>query len=161
MKRFFIGMFTLMLGIGYTFGQDVPSANEVSAADTIVQGTMVTTDVTDDSIDYEKLEKKPRFRGGEKGLCRYLTTNVRYPVIAMERHQEGTVVCTFVIANDGQITDVKILQSSGYTLLDNEAVRLVKAMPKWRPGKLNSKAVSVRYTLPVHFQLGDFSGSEW
>ena len=89
---------------------------------------------------------------GQKGLMRYLTQHIHYPQAAWEHHIQGTVLCQFVVNADGSITDVQVLQGI-HPLLDSEAVRVLRGMPRWKPGMRGGKAVRVRYTLPVVFQL--------
>ena len=101
---------------------------------------------------FDVVEQMPCFRGGDATLIEWLSKNIKYPVEAEENGIQGKVVCTFVIEKDGSITDVKIVKSV-VPALDNEAVRVLKAMPKWIPGKQDGKAIRVKYTLPVTFRL--------
>lgn len=98
------------------------------------------------------VEKQPEFPGGTKELMRFLSDNIKYPVEAMQKNQQGKTVVNYVVEKDGSISDVKIARSS-YTLLDEEAIRVVKQMPKWKPGMQKGEKVRVRYTLPVQFKL--------
>jgi protein TonB len=82
----------------------------------------------------------------------YLTSNIRYPEQARELDIQGTVFIEFVVEKDGSITNVVVKRGIGGGC-DEEAVRVVKSMPKWKPGKQRGKPVRVRYTLPVRFQL--------
>jgi protein TonB len=82
----------------------------------------------------------------------WLGSNIKYPVVAEENGVQGRVVCTFVVERDGSITDVKVVRGVDPSL-DKEAVRVLKAMPKWIPGKQNGSAVRVKYTVPVTFRL--------
>jgi protein TonB len=75
----------------------------------------------------------------------YLSSNIKYPVVAEENGVQGRVVCTFVVEKDGSITDVRVVKSVDPSL-DKEAMRVVKSMPKWIPGKQNGSAVRVKYT---------------
>lgn len=95
-------------------------------------------------------EDMPEFPG--KDLQGWLKKNVKYPMIAQENNISGKVFVKFVIEKDGSITDVQILRSVEASL-DKEAVRVVKAMPKWKPGKQRGKPVRVSYTIPINFQL--------
>ena len=94
----------------------------------------------------------PSFPGGPSALMQYLSSNIKYPVVAEENGVQGRVVCTFVVERDGSITDVRVVKSVDPSL-DKEAVRVVKSMPKWIPGKQNGSAVRVKYTVPVTFKL--------
>ena len=101
---------------------------------------------------FDVVEQMPTFKGGDDALMAYLHKAIRYPAIAEENGIQGRVVCTFVVERDGGITDVKVVRSVDPSL-DKEAVRVLKAMPKWIPGKQNGSAVRVKFTLPVTFKL--------
>ncbi len=94
-------------------------------------------------------EQMPEFPGD---LNAYLSKNLIYPSDAKENGIQGKVIVQFTIGSDGNIYDVKALRPT-YPSLDKEAMRVVKSMPKWKPGKQNGKAVAVRYTLPITFSL--------
>jgi protein TonB len=98
------------------------------------------------------VEQMPSFKGGDQALMEYLHKSIHYPAIAEENGIQGRVVCTFVVERDGSITDIKVVRSVDPSL-DKEAVRVLKAMPKWIPGKQNGSAVRVKFTLPVTFKL--------
>ena len=101
---------------------------------------------------FDVVEQMPQYKGGDQALMDYLNKSIKYPVIAEENGIQGRVVCTFVVERDGPITDVKVVRSVDPSL-DKEAVRVLKAMPKWIPGKQNGSAVRVKFTLPVTFKL--------
>jgi protein TonB len=94
----------------------------------------------------------PEFPGGQSALMKYLSENIRYPVIAQENGIEGRVICSFVVERDGSITDVQVVRGVDPSL-DREAVRVIQSMPKWKPGKQRGKPVRVRFTLPIVFRL--------
>ena len=102
---------------------------------------------------FDEVEQMPSFPGGQGALMNYLNSNIQYPVIAEENGIQGRVVVQFVIGEDGSISDVRVAKSVDPSL-DKEAVRVVKNMPKWIPGKLqNGQYATVRYTMPVTFRL--------
>ena len=101
---------------------------------------------------FDVVEQMPSFPGGQGALMNYLNSNIKYPVIAEENGIQGRVVVQFVVGKDGSISNVHVVKSVDPSL-DKEAVRVVKNMPKWIPGKLNGQSVNVRYTLPVTFRL--------
>ena len=101
---------------------------------------------------FDVVEQMPSFPGGPSALMQYLNSNIKYPVVAEENGVQGRVVCTFVVEKDGSITDVRVVKSVDPSL-DKEAMRVVKSMPKWIPGKQNGSAVRVKYTVPVTFRL--------
>jgi protein TonB len=98
------------------------------------------------------VEKMPIFPGGEDALYKYVAASVVYPTVAKESGIAGTVIVTFVVEKDGSVTNVKILKGIGGGC-DEEAVRVVKAMPKWSPGKQDGKPVRVQFNLPIRFSL--------
>ncbi len=98
------------------------------------------------------VEKKAQFPGGEAEMYKWLSSNIEYPSDAVEEGASGRVVVEFVVERDGSISNVIILRSR-HPSLDKEAVRLVKAMPKWTPGEIEGRIVRVRYILPVTFKL--------
>ena len=101
---------------------------------------------------FDVVEQMPSFPGGQSALLQYLSSNIKYPVVAEENGVQGRVIVTFVVEMDGSITDVKVVKSVDPSL-DKEAQRVVKSMPKWIPGKQNGAAVRVKYTVPVTFRL--------
>ena len=125
---------------------------------------------------YEDLEQKPEFPGGMKAMMEYLSNNVKYPVEAQKMGEQGRVIVGFIVEKDGTVSNANVVKSNRYTLveiekdgavvkkletsegpviheLEAEALRVVQSMPKWTPGKLNGKAVRVKYNLPVSFRL--------
>lgn len=99
------------------------------------------------------VENMPEFPGGQAALFKFLSENVKYPVIAQENGIQGRVICQFTVNKDGSIVDVEVVRSGGDASLDKEAVRVIKSMPKWTPGKQRGKPVRVKYTVPVNFKL--------
>lgn len=101
---------------------------------------------------FDVVEQMPSFPGGPSALMEWLSNNVKYPVVAQENGVQGRVVVSFVVERDGSITDVKVVRGVDPSL-DKEASRVVKAMPRWIPGKQNGSAVRVKYNVPVAFRL--------
>ncbi|MEA5127998.1 MAG: energy transducer TonB [Proteiniphilum sp.] len=98
------------------------------------------------------VEEQPEFPGGNAAMMKFLSDNIRYPVIAQENGIQGRVICNFVVERDGSITDVQVVRGQDPSL-DREAIRVIQQMPKWKPGKQRGSAVRVRFTLPVVFRL--------
>lgn len=98
------------------------------------------------------VEQMPSFPGGDEKMYKYLGNNIKYPQVARETGIQGRVFVNFVVEPDGSVSNVKVLRGIGGGC-DEEAMRVVKAMPKWTPGKQRGKAVRVSYTLPVVFKL--------
>lgn len=101
---------------------------------------------------FDVVEQMPSFPGGPSALMEWLSNNVKYPVVAQENNVQGRVVVSFVVERDGSITDVKVVRGVDPSL-DKEASRVVRAMPRWIPGKQNGSAVRVKYNVPVAFRL--------
>ena len=101
---------------------------------------------------FDVVEQMPSFPGGASALMQYLSSNIKYPVVAQENGVQGRVVVSFVVERDGSITDVQVARSVDPSL-DREAQRVVRSMPKWIPGKQNGQAVRVKYNGPVAFRL--------
>ena len=102
--------------------------------------------------EIDKVDEKPSFPGGESAMKSYLNSTLKYPIYAQENGVQGRVIVQFIIEKDGSISDVKISRSVDPSL-DREALRVVKAMPKWNPGKLNGIPVRVKNEVPVVFRL--------
>ena len=101
---------------------------------------------------FQIVEEMPSYPGGEQKLMEYVAKNIKYPQIARETGIQGRVFVGFVVEPDGSVSNVKVLRGIGGGC-DEEAVRVVKSMPKWKPGKQRGKAVRVSYMLPVNFKL--------
>lgn len=99
------------------------------------------------------VEIMPSFPGGEEALLRFLRDNVHYPRVAQENEIQGIVYVQFVVDKQGNISDVKTIGAVKGGGLEEESIRVVKKMPRWKPGKQNSEAVSVQFNLPVRYTL--------
>lgn len=133
---------------------------------TVTDDNTINTNITD--IDFGDLgfdgprnvkdepfvvvEKMPSFPGGEEELLKFIQSNVKYPWSAKEVGQEGTAYIEFIVEKDGSITQVKSLRDIGFGI-EEEAMRVVKKMPKWEPGEQRGKKVRVRFTIPIKFKL--------
>lgn len=114
---------------------------------------MIIEDETRDAGEiFMIVEEMPEFPGGQEALQKYLSTAVRYPVIAQENGIQGRVYVQFVIDQTGQVTNATVLRGVDPSL-DREALRVVQAMPKWKPGKQRNRAVRVSYTVPINYVL--------
>lgn len=100
----------------------------------------------------DKVEVMPEFKGGNKAMMEFLMMNMKYPESAVKAKQQGKAVVGFVVKKDGTVSDVYIVKSTGYDVLDNEAMRVVKSMPAWEPGKQKGKPVDVKYFVPITFR---------
>lgn len=108
--------------------------------------------VVEETKIFTVVEQMPMYPGGDAALMGYLRDNIKYPTVAAENGVQGRVVVGFVVERDGSITDVNILRGVDPSL-DREAMRVVKSMPRWNPGKQNGSAVRVKFQVPVSFRL--------
>ena len=99
------------------------------------------------------VEQQPEFPGGMQALMKYLRDNMNYPGVCKKNKIQGKTYVHFIVGSDGVIRDVEVQRSSGDVYLDKEALRVVKSMPKWNPGRQDGKAVAVEFTLPIVFRL--------
>ena len=110
-------------------------------------------EIEEEEIPYVFVEQKPSFKGGDaNAFSKWVASKLVYPEIAKENGVQGRVVVGFFVERDGSITDVQILRGVDPSL-DREAMRVVKNMPRWTPGKQNGSAVRVKYQVPVSFRL--------
>ncbi len=128
--------------------------NQAETASVAVKDTL-----TPDESVFEVVEQMPEFPGGYKEMMKYIEQNMRYPEEAKKAGTQGRVVVQFLVNKNGAISDVSVLHSVD-RLLDAEAVRLVRSMPKWKPGMQKGKAVTVKYTIPMMFRLTEAGGKD-
>ena len=126
----------------------VPEAVEVNTEEQAPQNA----EPQSDNKVYNSVEQMPEFPGGVAGLMRYLSENIKYPPEAAKNDIEGRVIVQFIIDETGQVGEVKVVRPVSDEL-DAEAVRVVKTLPKFEPGRQDGEAVSVWYTLPINFKL--------
>lgn len=139
--------------------QDIDDELEITDADDETENTVVDVTKFDDFSEedtgeaeiFQVVEKMPSFNGN---MNKWLKDNLKYPILAQENGISGRVFVAFVVEKDGSITDVKVARSVDPSL-DKEAVRVVKAMPKWNPGQQRNKPVRVAFTVPINFTLSN------
>ena len=102
---------------------------------------------------HDAVEEMPEFNGGQLAMMEFLMNNMKYPQAAVKAKQQGRAIVGFVIRKDGTVSDVHITKSAGYAVIDEEAIRVVKAMPAWKPGKQKGEPVNVKYSVPITFKL--------
>lgn len=131
--------------------------NNIDLADEGRGGSNVVTAAVGNNPDVPVtfVEYMPEYPGGEPALAKYLNKNVRYPHLAQESDIQGTVFIQFVVNRDGSITDVKTVGAAKGGGLEEEAMRVVRNMPKWKPGRQNGQNVAVFFNLPIRFVLGN------
>jgi protein TonB len=101
---------------------------------------------------YTLLEDQPAFPGGSKAFMNYISQNIKYPKIDMENNVQGRAVIQFVVERDGSLTEIKTVRAPSKAMGD-EAIRVLKRSPKWKPGKVKGKPVRAMYIVPVNFAL--------
>jgi len=112
---------------------------------------------TDTIIDVDSMEVQPEFPGGMVAMYDYLASKIHYPDEAFKEKVQGKVFVQFVVGSDGKVRDAKVRRGVRRDL-DEEAVRAISAMPPWKPGKMNGKAVATRFTVPIDFKLKEKEG---
>ena len=131
----------------------VQASDDTQAA---VEVKYTPVEVEEEEVDeqqiFQVVEENPEFPGGMKECMKFLSNNIKYPQISQENGVQGRVIVQFVVNADGTIVDPVVVRGVD-PYLDKEALRVIKLMPKWKPGKQRGKAVRVRYTQPVLFRL--------
>lgn len=128
-------------------------------ADTPETNTAVGTFEPVQGDVFDVVEEMPQYPGGPQALFEFLSNNVKYPEEAEKAGIQGRVIATFVVEKDGSVSNAKVVKSVD-PLLDAEALRVISAMPKWKPGKQNGKVVRVKYTVPLSFHFDGVRESE-
>ena len=132
-------------------GQDDRMNFQTAVNEVIVEKPVETPKEVKQEI-FTAVEQMPQFPGGDAALMKYLSSHINYPPMAAENNVQGKVILQFVVGTDGRVGEVKIARSVDKDL-DKEAMRVVKSLPKFIPGRQNGQAVPVWYTLPVSFKL--------
>ena len=140
-----VSVFASNTGVSTVTREAVRTANALPTANMQTQQSATKA--------YEVVEVMPKFKGGESAMMEFLMMNMKYPQAAVKAKQQGRSVVGFVVRKDGTVSDVHITKSAGYAVLDEEAMRVVKAMPAWEPGKQKGKPVNVKYNVPITFRL--------
>lgn len=137
----------LMISVNSSFARN---ENQKNTNENILQDKQKKTNSNEPV--FVAVQKMPEFVGGMDALMNYLSTNIQYPAEAQQKGIHGTVIISFIVEKDGSLSDVQVVRSVDQSL-DNEAVKVIKKMPKWIPGQQNGKNVRVKFTLPVEFKL--------
>lgn len=112
----------------------------------------VAVDMGDNPLNFRIVEQLPEFPGGMSAFVKWLTDNLRYPPVAQRQKIQGRVVISFVINRDGSICDLKVAHSVN-PILDNEALRVARMMPRWKPGIDKNRPCRTLFAIPVEFKL--------
>ena len=132
---------------------DVEIEDEIEIEDTESdEDVEIEIEEEDDEEFFMVVENMPEFPGGDLGLMKYIQKNVKYPAIAKEYNITGKVYVSFIVDKKGSVTNVKIVRGVDKNL-DAEAMRVVKSLPKYKPGKQRGKSVRVMFTIPINFTL--------
>jgi protein TonB len=146
MKKFFVIL--ILSAVGKMFAQ--------TASDTVKVDTLAPPKTSSKSPVLVFAEEMPQFPGDEGAFQKYLQENIIYPKSAVMAGKQGTVYVSFVVMKDGSIDSVRIERGvMNAPELDEEAKRVISAMPKWIPGKMNGKPVKIKMTVPIKFELQD------
>lgn len=129
----------------------VPKTNAVGETVVVALGPKIEPSKSTDEVFFI-VEEMPEFPGGDLELRKFIAQSVKYPISAQEKKIQGKVFITFIVEKDGSIGDAKIVRSVD-PALDQEALRVVKSLPKWKPGKQKGATVRVSYTIPINFKL--------
>ena len=139
----------LMISVADVKGTDEEHGIDIAE---LQQHKVIVEAEPEEEKPFEVVEQNPEFPGGIAELNKFLSDNIRYPVIAQENGIQGRVIIRFVVSRTGDISNVEVLRGVDPSL-DREAVRVVESMPRWIPGRQRGRAVPVYFTLPVHFRL--------
>jgi len=131
--------------------EEVIAAPEASAGPSKAEVVVEAPAPKDDEV-FTVVEQNPEFVGGNAAMYAWLGKNIKYPAAASRANISGKVFVSFTVNTDGSITDAQVLKGLGFGT-DEEAIRVVKSMPKWKPGKQSGRPVRVKYNLPISFQL--------
>jgi TonB family protein len=151
MKKIIIFPVVVLMGLVIGCQQDMDLKMPEEAKSMIVSPFQSQTKTSSEVFTF--VSDPPRYPGGDKALAQFLASKIRYPKLAQEASIEGTVFVSFVVSTDGTITDVKTVGKTLGLGLDEESIRVVKAMPKWEPGKHDGKLVNVAFNLPIRYVL--------
>ena len=148
--------------------QESMSSNEESVPTTVIQtesdgGNTIYTISSSENLDvkspksdpdtvFQIVDEMPKFSGGEQAMMEFVASNIKYPEAAKDKNIEGRVFVSFVVEKDGSVSNVKVMRGIGGGCHD-EAVRVIKSMPNWKPGIKDGKPVRVSYMMPINFKL--------
>lgn len=148
MKRNYLLMAVMLL-------LSVAAASAQNYDDTMDEEVVVIEDVCEEEEIFLVLEEPAEFPGGIKKMYDFIRQNLKYPQVSLNNGSQGRVILRFEVLKDGRIDNITILKSSGDASLDNEAIRVVSLMPKWKPAMQNGRNVATWFALPLNFSLGD------
>ncbi|MBR3455561.1 MAG: energy transducer TonB [Bacteroidaceae bacterium] len=125
---------------------------QVNTETTQTQEPKAVEDEKEDNEVYQVVDQMPEFPGGMEALEAFIKENIHYPDSAKNNNMQGRVIVSFVVNKDGSIADPVVIRSADH-IFDDEAITVIRSMPKWIPGKMNGETVRVQFTVPVTFRL--------
>ncbi|MFC3559299.1 energy transducer TonB [Pedobacter jamesrossensis] len=128
--------------------------NNTNSGDGGIKGGETASGTGDEVIELPGVDEYPEFEGGMKGWAKYIQRNLRYPYAAQEANTQGKVFLSFVVEKDGSISNVTLLKGIGFGC-DEEAIKVIKKSPIWKPGKNKGTPVRVRYNMPITFSISN------
>lgn len=137
--------------INYT--DDVPEVGPITPSPTYAVKEFTANPPKREDDIFQIVEQMPEFPGGSDAMGKFIFSNMNYPSVAKENNIEGKTILNFIVDSTGVLKNIKVLKSSGHKDLDDEAIRIVKLMPKWIPGRQRDKPVPVYFNLPIVFKL--------
>lgn len=155
MKKRFLSLTICMMTFAIIHAQQPQSSSMEQSEGIKAASSDKTESEIQQSTDNEVLQvvdEMPEYPGGIGSLMKYLSENIKYPPRALQEGREGRVIIQFVINRDGSVVEAKV-RNSVYSDLDEEALRVVNSMPKWKPGKHKGKFVRVKFNLPITFKI--------
>ena len=142
-------MRTVGEGDGTTDGTGTDDSKKAADQETLQP---VAVDMGDNPLNFRVVEQLPEFPGGMSAFVKWLTDNLRYPPMAKRQNIQGRVVITFIINRDGTTSDLKVAKSA-HPMLDREALRVARMMPRWKPGIANNRPCRTMFAIPVEFRI--------
>jgi len=153
------GIFSSILFIGLAFNAQVETPPSPPPPD-FDEIHIIDDEVEESDIDhiFDVVDEMPEFKGGMEKLYEFLSNNINYPEMARENTIQGRVYVQFVVWKDGSIRDINVIRGV-HKILDDEAIRVIKMMPNWKPGYQRGKPVNSRFTLPIKFKIQGVSSN--
>lgn len=118
----------------------------------LITFSIINNSYSQSELNTDSVIKRPEFPGGQDAMMDFIGTNIRYPTYAKEKGIEGKVFIRFIITKTGKVDSVSVLKGV-YSLLDEEAIRVVEKMPDWKPGTKNGKQVTCSFQIPINFKM--------
>ena len=138
----------------FRLNKDAQFTTRTSSSATARAYAKTDASIIEDNIIYTIVDKMPEYEYGESGLGKFIAHNIRYPKEALQQGIEGRILCSFIVAPDGSISNIEVVNGLSPDL-DNEAIRVLGLMPRWKPGENNGEKVNVKCILPIDFTIDE------